>query len=78
MIYELAPETPVCVVDNDSNLSRLSSELASFDEVWIVFAKGRMTAAVEQSLFDAVTKDREYRVVSRAKRFAHLKRGEKR
>ena len=78
VIYELAPDTPVCVVDNDSDLSRLSSELASFDEVWIVFAKGRMTAAVEQSLFDAVTKDGEYRVVSRAKRFAHLRRGEKR
>ena len=78
VIYELAPETPVCVVDNDSDLTRLKSRLTNFDEIWIVFAKGRMTAAVEQSLFEALTKNGEYRIVSRAKRFAHLRRGEKR
>jgi hypothetical protein len=77
VIYELAPETPVSVVDNDSDLSRLSSELASFDEIWIVFAKGRMTADVEQSLFEVLTKNGEYRVVSRAKRVAHLKKAQR-
>ncbi len=74
VIYELAPETMVCVLDNDTDLSRLSSELSSFDEIWIVFAKGRITAAVEQSLFGALTKDDTYRVVFRAKRVAHLRK----
>jgi hypothetical protein len=74
VIYELGSKTEVCVVDNDSDLSRLSSELASFDEIWMVFAKGRTTAAKEQSLFEILTKDGEYRVVSRAKRVAHLKK----
>jgi hypothetical protein len=72
VIYELAPETTVCVIDADSDLLRLRSELAAFDEIWIVFAKGRMTAAVEQSLFEILTTDGEYRAVSRAKRVAHL------
>jgi len=74
VIFELAPETTVCVIDNDSELSRLSSELANFDEIWIVFAKGRKTAGVEQSLFDILAKDGGYRVVFRAKRVAHLEK----
>ena len=74
VIYELGPATDVCVVDNDSDLPRLSSDLTSFDEVWIVFAKGRATASIEQSLFEILTDDGEFRVVSRAKRLAHLKR----
>ena len=78
VIYEVAPCPTVCVVDNDTDLSSLSSELASFDEIWIVFAKGRMTAAVEQSLFEALPKNGEYRVVSRTKRFAHLRKAQQR
>jgi hypothetical protein len=74
VIYELAPETMVCVLDNGTDLSMLSSELASFDEIWIVFAKGRVTAAVEQSLFEILTENGRYRVISRAKRVAHLKK----
>jgi hypothetical protein len=74
VIYELAPETMVCVVDNDSDLSNLSSKLAHFEEIWIVFAKGRTTAAAEESLFEVLTKNGAYRVVSRAKRVAHLKK----
>jgi uncharacterized membrane protein len=74
VIYELAPETTVCVVDNDSDLSILSSKLTHFEEIWIVFAKGRTTTAVEESLVEILTKNGAYRVVSRAKRVAHLKR----
>ncbi|MBD3857188.1 MAG: glycosyltransferase family 39 protein [Acidobacteria bacterium] len=74
VIYELKPETEVCVVDNHSDIALLTSELASFDEIWIVFAKGRATAAVEQSLFEILTEDGAYRVVFRAKRVAHLQR----
>jgi len=74
VIYELAPKTSVCVVDNDSDLSRLRSELESFDEIWIVFAKGRMTPAVEESLFNALRDDGTYVVQSRTKRVAHLKK----
>ncbi len=77
VIYELEPETEVCVLDNDSDLSLLKSELESFDEIWIVFAKGRKTAAKEQSLFEALSKDDGYRVVFRAKRVAHLKKARK-
>jgi hypothetical protein len=73
VIYELGPETSVCVVDRDTDVSMLSSELASFDEIWIVFAKGRMTAAVEASLVEALTSNGGYRLVSRTKRVAHLK-----
>jgi hypothetical protein len=72
VIYELAPETMVCVIDNDTDLSRLSSELASFDDIWMVFAKGRVTATIEQSLFEDLTKGDTYHVVSQAKRVAHL------
>jgi hypothetical protein len=74
VIYELAPETMVCVLDNDSDLPRLRSQLASFDEIWFVFAKGRATAAVEESLFDALSEEDAYVVLSRAKRVAHLKK----
>jgi len=74
VIYELAPETMVCVIDGDSSLTRLCSELSTFEDIWIVFAKGRKTAAVEQSLFEVLTKNGEYRVASRTKRFAHLRR----
>jgi hypothetical protein len=74
VIYELKPETEVCVVDNHSDITQLKSELASFDEIWIVFAKGRATAAVEKSLFEILTEDGEYRVVFRAKRVAHLQK----
>ncbi len=74
VIYELGPDTTVCVVDNDSDLSRLSPELALFDEIWIVFAKGRKTAGVEQSLFEILKDGGDYAVISRAKRVAHLKR----
>jgi len=74
IIYELAPETTVCVVDNDSDVSKLSLELTPFDDIWIVFAKGRMTAGVEKSLFEILTDGGEYAVISRAKRVAHLKK----
>ena len=72
LIYELAPETTVCVIDNDTDLSRLGSELESFDEIWIVFAKGRMTTAVEQSLFEILTENGRYGVAFRRKRVAYL------
>jgi len=74
VIYELAPETMVCVVDNESDLSSLRAKLAHFEEIWIVFAKGRTTAAAEESLFEVLTKNGAYRVVSRSKRVAHLKK----
>jgi hypothetical protein len=74
VIYELDPGTLVCVVDNDSDVSELSFELRSFDEIWIVFAKGRATAAIEQSLFKALTDNGDYRTAFRAKRVAHLQR----
>jgi len=74
VIYELDPDTSVCVVDRDADIVTLSSELASYDEIWIVFAKGRMTAAVEASLVEALTANHRYRVVSRNKRVGHLKR----
>jgi hypothetical protein len=74
VIYELAPDTSVCVIDRDSDVAMLSAELASFDDIWIVFAKGRMTAAVEASTVEVLTADGGYRVVSRAKRVAHLKK----
>jgi hypothetical protein len=74
VVYELDPETSVCVLDRDSDVSKLNAELASFDEVWIVFAKGRMTSGVEALLFEALTSNAGYRVVSRSKRFAHLKK----
>jgi len=76
LIYELAPETTVCVINNDTDLSRLGSELEAFEEVWIVFAKGRMTAAVEQSLFDILTENGSYEVVFRVRRVAHLKKAQ--
>ena len=72
VIYELDPDTSVCVVDRDSDVSMLGSELASFEEIWIVFAKGRMTAAVEASLVEVLTANEGYRVVFRAKRVAQL------
>jgi hypothetical protein len=74
VIYEMAPETTVCVIDGNSDLSRLSSELAIFEEIWFVFAKGRKTDAVERSLFEVLTEDGDYRVISRAKRVAHLRK----
>jgi hypothetical protein len=74
VIYELDPDTSVCVLSRDSDVPMLSSGLASFDEIWIVFAKGRMTAAVEWSLVEALTANEGYRVVFRNKRVAHLKR----
>jgi hypothetical protein len=74
VIYELAPETMVCVVDNDTDLPRLSSELASFDDIWLVFAKGRTTATVEQSLFADLTENDTYHVILQAKRVAHLRK----
>lgn len=74
VIYELRPDTQVCVLDRDSDISTLSSELASFDVVWIVFAKGRTTAAVEESLVEVLTSDGGFRVVSRTKRIAYLKK----
>jgi hypothetical protein len=77
VIYELAPETTVCVVDKDTDLSKLNKELASVDEIWFVFAKGRMTAAIEQSLFEILTERGEYRVISRTKRIAYLKRAQR-
>jgi hypothetical protein len=74
VIYELSPETTVCVIDNETDVSRLSSELASFDTIWVVFAKGRMTSAGEQALFEVLTADDTNSVISRTKRFAHLQR----
>jgi hypothetical protein len=74
VIYELNPDTAVCVLDRNSDVAMLSSELASFDEIWIVFAKGRMTAAVEESLVEVLTSSDGYRVVFRNKRVSHLKR----
>lgn len=74
VIYELAPDISVCVIDRESDIVKLSAELAGFDDIWIVFAKGRLTAAAESSLVEALTASREYRVVLRNKRVARLKK----
>lgn len=74
LIYELEPDTTVCVIDRDSNVALLENEVSRYDEVWLVFARGRMTAAVEEDLFEALTRDGRYRAVSRAKRLAHLRK----
>ena len=74
VIYELGPETLVCVVDRDTDVARVGAGLSSADEIWIVFAKGRMTAAVEASLVEVLTVNEGYRVVFRAKRVAQLKK----
>ena len=72
VIYELEPETLVCVVDRDTDVAKVATELSSANEIWIVFAKGRMTAAVEASLVEVLTANEGYRVVFRAKRVAQL------
>lgn len=74
VVYELDPETPVCVLNPDSDIAALSSELAVFEEIWIVFAKGRVTADTEQLLLENLTSSGGYRAVLHNNRIAHLKR----
>jgi hypothetical protein len=74
LIYELSAETDVCVVSTDSNLEKMQREIAAYDNIWFVFAKGRKTDAVEDQLFDGLTGVVGYRVVSRSKRLVHLQK----
>jgi hypothetical protein len=74
VIYELQPETTVCVLYRNSDVAKLSSELENFDDIWIVFAKGRATSAIESSLVETVRSKAGYRVASRSARVAHLSR----
>jgi hypothetical protein len=74
LIYELSPETTVCVVSPDSDLMKMRREIAAYENVWLVFAKGRKTDAVEEQLYRGLTRDDGYRVVSRANRLARLKK----
>jgi hypothetical protein len=76
LIYELLPETTVCVVSTGSDLETMRREIAAYDNVWIVFAKGRKTDAVEDALYESLTRGGGYRVVSRAKRLAQLRKRE--
>jgi hypothetical protein len=76
LIYELSPETMVCVVSPESDPAKMGRKVAPYENVWFVFAKGRKTATVEDQLYRLLTKGGGYRVVSRSKRLAHLqKRG---
>jgi hypothetical protein len=75
IIYEMKPDTTVCVIDGETDVDALKSELERYDEIWIVFAKGRMTAAVEEELVSALSADKSYRVLTATKRIAHLRRG---
>lgn len=72
LIYELAPETTVSVIDSDTDASSLASEIATHENVWMVFSKGRMTSDVEDELFEDLVREKGYRVVSKAKRTARL------
>jgi uncharacterized membrane protein len=74
VIYEAAPETMVCVLNEATDVADLSAQLSRFEEVWMVFAKGNKTADAEQRLFDTLTKDGSHRAVSKAKRLARLKK----
>jgi hypothetical protein len=74
LIYELRPDTMVCVLERGSDVSILSSQLTDFADIWIVFARGRVTAAVEASLVESLTSGGNYRVTSKSVRFAHLTR----
>jgi hypothetical protein len=74
LIYELSSETLVCVVSPDSDPIDLRRRIAAYEDVWFVFAKGRKTAAVEDQLYEGLTDGGGYRVVSRSKRLAHLRK----
>jgi hypothetical protein len=76
LVYELEPDTMVCVVSPDSDLVKMRRRIAAYENVWFVFAKGRKTAAEEDQLYETLIEGGGYRVVSRSKRLAHLqKRG---
>jgi uncharacterized membrane protein len=76
LIYELSPETTVCIVSFDSHLVTMARQIATHENVWFVFAKGRKTAAVEDRLYEELVGGGGYRIVSRSKRLVHLqKRG---
>lgn len=74
LVYELSPETTVCVVSSDSDLQKMRREIAEFDNIWFVFAKGRKSAAREDELIDRLVGDGGYRVRSRSKRLAHVRK----
>jgi hypothetical protein len=74
LIYELGPETLVCVVSNGSETVTMRQQISRYENVWFVFAKGRKTSAVEDQLYEDLTGDGGFRVVSRSKRLAHLQK----
>jgi hypothetical protein len=65
----------VCIIDRDTDLGKLSSDVASHDDVWMMFATGAMTRAIERELLELLTEDDGYRVVTQTKRFAYLNKG---
>lgn len=76
VVYEAAPETMISVVNDDTDIEALSAQLAGFEDVWLVFAKGRRTSDAEERLYSLLTDGGGYRAVSRATRLAHLKKTE--
>jgi hypothetical protein len=74
VVYEAAPETMISVLGEATDIAALSVQLGVYDDVWMVFAKGRRTAAAEERLFKELTNNGGYRVVSKTNRLARLKK----
>jgi len=77
VIYELAPETTIVVLNAESDLQKLQANIQDYEDIWIVFSVDRGTTDVEYRFLDGLQKSDHYQEVFRSWPVIHLRRGEK-
>ena len=77
VIYELAPETTIVVLNAESNLQQLQANIQDYEDVWLVFSVDRGTTEVEYRFLDGLQKSERYQEVFRSWPAIHLRKGEK-
>ncbi|MEA5504378.1 glycosyltransferase family 39 protein [Halotia wernerae UHCC 0503] len=73
-IYELAPETMVVVLGEDSNLEELEYSIQNYEDIWIIFSQDSKTASIENNLLNRLQKTGSYTKVSVQKSAIHLRK----
>jgi hypothetical protein len=77
VIYELAPETTIIVLNAESDLQQLQANIQDYEDVWLVFSVDQGTTDVEYRFLDGLQKSDRYQEVFRSWPTIHLRRGEK-
>jgi len=74
IIYELDDEAMIVVLDKDSRLEELMSDLQKYDDIWVVCSSDRKTTNIENNLLNHIEKSGRYVKIFHEQSAIHLRK----